>query len=316
MSIKETNGTDYKPLTKQQQKLLDVGMEIYGNPLDGVVAFMARSLVQVTLPHSDPGNVNAWGRTNGNLSLTVQPTFTIDHETGETISSGIPYGTIPRLLLFWITTEAIRTNSRRIELGESLSAFMQELGLTPTGGRWGSITRLKEQINRLVKAKISFQSTNEQQNSWLNMDIAPEGELWWDYKSPENPTLFNSWIELGERFFEAIILAPVPVDMRALQVLKRSPLALDLYTWITLKTYVVTERNKQQRVSWKALMLQMGSNYTDSLNFKKKSQMAFQKIQTVYPGMNIEYCKGGLIVKPGQTAVPKRKKKISTEGCR
>ena len=39
------------------------------------------------------------------------------------------YGSIPRLLLFWITTEAVRTKARRIEFGRSLTAFMLELGL-------------------------------------------------------------------------------------------------------------------------------------------------------------------------------------------
>jgi hypothetical protein len=38
-------------------------------------------------------------------------------------SMGIPYGTIPRLLLFWVTTEAVRTKKRRLELGNTLSSY-------------------------------------------------------------------------------------------------------------------------------------------------------------------------------------------------
>jgi hypothetical protein len=38
---------------------------------------------------------------------------------------------------------------------------------------------------------------------------------------------------LGENFFEAITAAPVPLDMRVLKTLKRSPLALDLYAWLS-----------------------------------------------------------------------------------
>jgi hypothetical protein len=57
---------------------------------------------------------------------------------------GLPYGSIPRLLLAWVTTEAVKTKSRELELGDSMSAFMAELGLKPTGGANGSITRLKE----------------------------------------------------------------------------------------------------------------------------------------------------------------------------
>ena len=47
------------------------------------------------------------------------------------------------------------------------------------------------------------------------MQVAPEGVLWWDEKQPDQTTLWESWIQLGEKFFEAITAAPVPVDMRA-----------------------------------------------------------------------------------------------------
>lgn len=50
---------------------------------------------------------------------------------------GLPYGTVPRLLLAWMTTEAVKTQSRELELGDSLSGFMRELDLVPTSGRWG-----------------------------------------------------------------------------------------------------------------------------------------------------------------------------------
>jgi hypothetical protein len=32
------------------------------------------------------------------------------------------------------------------------------------------------------------------------MEIAPQGELWWGVKEPEQKTLLPSWIELGEGF--------------------------------------------------------------------------------------------------------------------
>lgn len=78
---------------------------------------MARQLIQATLPHKNPGPVPLWKRTNGNLTLTIQPG--IDVQRGQ--SYGYPYGTVPRLLLFWMTTEAVKTKSRRLELGHTLS---------------------------------------------------------------------------------------------------------------------------------------------------------------------------------------------------
>ena len=44
----------------------------------------------------------------------------------------LPYGNIPRLLLAWVCTEAVRTQSRELVFGASLSAFMRDLGLEAT----------------------------------------------------------------------------------------------------------------------------------------------------------------------------------------
>ena len=49
-----------------------------------------------------PRRPSAVVRTNGRLTLTLVSTV------------GYPYGSIPRLLLFWLTKEAVRTKSRRI----------------------------------------------------------------------------------------------------------------------------------------------------------------------------------------------------------
>ena len=139
--------------------------------------------MQCTLPHRDPGDVEHWGRRNGHLSLGIQRGW--DLKLNRPI--GHPYGVIPRLLLLWITTEAVRTKSRRIELGPSLSAFMRELHLIPSstgGGKRSDATRLREQMRRLFSAHISFQVNVDDPHrhgvAWLHMEIAPEGMLWWD----------------------------------------------------------------------------------------------------------------------------------------
>lgn len=297
-------------LTRQQHKILEAGAEIFADrPTSEDTAWMARQLVQATLPHSDPGDVLAWSRTNGNLVLTIKPDVEFDQKTGKHVSSGIPYGTIPRLLLFWITTEAIRLQSRRLELGNSLSDFMRELDIVPTGGRWGTITRLRQQMNCLFKARISFEYSDEKRDAWLNMDIAPKGELWWDYKNPDNACLFNSWIQLGEDFYNAIVTAPVPIDVRALKALRKSPLALDLYAWATYTVFNVNKSGKERSVSWELLHQQFGADYNRLDNFQAKAKTAFKKITVVYQNLQIEFVKGGVKILPSTTAVlPKSSK--------
>lgn len=93
---------------KRQKRLEDSAKEIRARPAreDDSLAFMARALVQATLPHSDPGDVRAWGRENGYYSLTIEPGYILRNR--QPVSLGLPYGSIPRLLMFWVTTEAVQ----------------------------------------------------------------------------------------------------------------------------------------------------------------------------------------------------------------
>src|SRR4051812_33290282 len=125
------------------------------------IGYLARLFTQTSLPYRDPGDVPAWGRRNGSLVLVVQPGMTID-AGGTPRSIGYPFGTVPRLLLTWLSTEAVRTKSRELNLGASLADFMRQLDMTPTGGRNGTITRLRKQMERLFQATLSVRWEGEQ----------------------------------------------------------------------------------------------------------------------------------------------------------
>lgn len=268
-------------------------------------AFLARQLVQVTLPHSSPGNISIWKRTNGNLTLSIRSGW--DHEKDKPI--GYPFGTIPRLLLFWLTTEALRTKSRKLFLGDSLAGFMREIGLNPNTGRGkrGDAKRLRDQMERLFRATISFEYHIKEQTlegkGWLDMHVAPKGELWWDTKNPDQAELWESWIELSEDFYNAIVAAPIPVDTRVLRALKNSSLALDLYAWATYKTFIVSQKKEPQFVDWKNLMGQLGANYTDQANFKKKVKPILSRVKAVFSSFKYEIVSGGIIIQPGIPSV-------------
>jgi hypothetical protein len=282
-------------------KLAAAAVEIHQEPPEPEeLAYMARELVQCTLPHSDPGPVPFWTRTNGNLTLAI--VSGVDPRGPRLV--GYPYGSIPRLLIFWITTEALRTASRILHLGPSYAAFLRALGLDPHtgGGKRGDARRVREQTRRLFAASISFiqnvRTPTAEGERRLNMPVAEASELWWDPKQPDQATLWESWVELGQKFFDTIIAAPVPVDIRALRALKRSPLALDLYAWATHKALVVARRGKPQFVPWRGLMAQFGAEYSDPKDFKKKVQDSLRKIQAVYPGLKLGEATGGLLVLP------------------
>ena len=290
-----------QPLTRARSKLLDAAVEIgLDRPTERDAAYMARELVQCTLPHRNPGNVEAWTRRNGNLSLTIRPAW--NHKKGEVL--GYPFGSIPRLLLFWMTSEAVRTQSRRLELGHSLAMFMHELGLNPDNGtgKRSDARRLRDQMERLFRAQISFERHFERDGfsgkRWLDMQVAPEGELWWDERTPDHPTLWGSWIELGDKFFQAITAAPVPVDVRALRALKSSPLALDLYAWLCHEAYRAHQSKQGRFVAWTLLMQQLGAQYSDPKDFGKYAREALRKIRVVYPALKLGTLRAGVQIDP------------------
>jgi hypothetical protein len=273
-------------------------------------AYMARHLVQCTLPHSNPGAVKVWSRRNGNLTLGIVPGVNV--RTGE--SYGYPYGTLPRLLLFWMVREATITRSRKLYLGQSLAEFMRDIGLNPDNGtgKRSDARRLRQSMASLFRAHISFDATahigSRIGEGWLDMQVAPKGMFWWDEKSVGQGTLWDSWIELGEEFYNAISDGPVPLHLDALRLLKGSSLELDLYAWAT---YRVSYLKTVQFIPWPTLMEQFGSDYATVNDFQKKASAALRKVKLVYPALKLDFVRGGRMTKgglrlhPSKTAVPK-----------
>lgn len=272
----------------------------------GTIGYTARAMIQATLPHSKiPGHV--FKRTNGLFKLVMLA----DPEIG------LPYGSIPRLLLAWIATEATRTKSPQLILGKTLTSFMQELNLSPTGGRFGTITSLKDQIQRLFSCSISCTYDNGKNWAIKNIQTVQEADLWWDTNvvSTQGMTTtdiisrdknFNSIIVLNQNFFNEIVNNPIPIDMRALKALKRSPLALDIYCWIT---YRLSYLKRGTTIPWKMLHAQFGCNYPQTpqgnRNFKKAFLRELKKISLVYSQASIEPLERGLLMNPSNTHIPR-----------
>lgn len=289
-------------LSPSTLKLVEEAMAIEAEDAKaaGALGFMARMLVQATMPHRDPGAVTAWGRRNGAFSLVIQPGVTIDARTHAPVTIGLPFGSLPRLLLAWISTEAVRTREPVVVLGDTLSCFMRQLDMMPTGGRWGSITRLRMQMKRLFSASISC--TYEGEEHWANAGfrIADETHLWWDPKNPDQADLWQSTVTLGQKFYQELIEHPVPIDMRALRALRRSPLALDLYCWLT---YRMSYLHRDTTIPWVSLQAQFGADYKRERDFKHKFIQTLRKVLTVYPAAHATPANKGLLLKPSRTHI-------------
>jgi len=259
----------------------------------GALGFMARALVMATLPHKKPDGLS-FERRNGALTLSiVAPAAT-----------GLPYGTIPRLLLAWMTTEAVRTKSRDLVLGASLSDFMAQLDLMPTGGRWGTIGRLKQQTKKLFTASITCIHNEPHRTAIQNIAIVEKADLWWKPMKPSQRTLWDSHVTLGSGFYDEIVERPVPIDLRALKALKRSPMALDIYCWLT---YRMSYLHKRTEIPWGALQTQFGAGYSTTAHGRRDFKRAFlrqlHKVVGLYPEAKVEDGKIGLLMYPSPSHI-------------
>ncbi len=258
------------------------------------LGFSTRVLVQCSLPHRNPGDdVPVWTRSNGNLNLSIQPKRYI--KDGETFCVGYPYGNIPRLLLFYVCTQAIQTKQREISLGASMSEFMRYIDLEVTGGRWGTIPRLKDQFRRLFTANIDFTYDSGVNTRDIKANLATGIQLWWDDKQPEQSSLFDSSVILTQEFFNEIQAHPIPVDMGIITTIKQSPLALDLYTWLTHR---VSYLKKPTAISWRMLAEQLGAEYQNPDELARKTKEALRKISALWPALKLEEIKGGVRLSP------------------
>ncbi|MGW4126177.1 replication protein RepA [Nocardia sp. NPDC004711] len=271
------------------------------------VGYLARVFTQTSLPYRDPGDVPAWGRRNGDLSLTVQPGMTTD-EKNRPVSIGYPYGTMPRLILTFLSTEAVRTGSPEVVLGDSLTDFMAGMGLTATGGKNGSLTRMRNQSHRLFNATLSIEYKGDpNRRIGAKLYVATAYNIWCGNDSETGqPSLFTSTVRLSDEFFREVTAHPVPLDMNAIKALGGSALRLDIYAWLTYRMFSV---KRETTVPWESLMAQFGSAADTSdrrrrHQFRKDFTESLKQVLVVYPQANVDTTDAGVVLRPGLPHIP------------
>ena len=259
--------------------------------------FVARLLALCSLPRTNPGNRKEYKRVNGPYTLYMNAVG----------GCKLPFGNLPRLLLAWVCTEAVRTQSRELVLGRSLSKFMRTLGINSTsGGVRGEQTRLRNQMKRLFGCTVSLLYQDEHGEAAVNSVMARRTEFWWNERKPDQPSLWESKIELGEDLFYEIISHPVPIDMNTLTAMKRSPLGLDLYLWLVYRTFPL---RAPLRLTWRQLYQQFGAHPAKSSDkvtvqaLRRKVLRELIKIKMAWPELNYTTAPGLLILHPSTPAI-------------
>ena len=286
------------PARRRFTKLDQVTQLVRASEADAELGYMARLLALCSLPRTNPGNRLQYIRRNGPYTLSMTA-------TGSTAK--LPFGHLPRLLLAWVTTEAVRTQSRELALGNSLSEFMRKLDIYSTDGK--AHKRLRNQMERLFKAAIVLEYEGPEESVRVGSLVTDRMHLWWSERRPDDRSLWESTIELGEKFFEEIIRHPVPLNLHVLKAVKRSSLGLDLYLWLVYRTFAL---KGPMRLSWKVLYRQFGVDPAKASDprtvdyFRSDCLRELVKIKTAWPGLQYRTDHGVLVLSPSLPCIPPR----------
>ena len=289
-AIRETSPQARRGFTQADQ----VNQLVTASETTSDLGFMARLLVLCSLPRTNPGNRHQYKRVNGPFKLVMVAGA----------DNKLPFGNLPRLILAWVCSEAVRTRSRVLILGPSLSDFMRSLGVYSSSGE--KHTRLRNQMKRLFGCTVSMIYEDERGEARVSSLVADHAEFWWNEHKPDERSLWNSKIELGEKFFNEITRHPVPLNMNTLTALKRSALGLDLYLWLVYRTFPL---GAPLRLTWRLLYSQFGAHPSKASDnntvqaFRYKVLRELKKIKMAWPGLNYTTAPGVLILLPSTPAI-------------
>ena len=184
--------------------------------------FLGRTMALCSLPRSNPGNRLQYKRVNGPFTLYM-------------IAGGgnkLPFGTNPRLILAWVCTEAVRSGSRDLVLGRSLSEFMRKLGIASTNGR--TQARLRNQMKRLFNCSVQLTYTTAGRETSASALVAELTDFWWNPKQSDQTGLWESKVRLSEAFSRLSLMRLSAIRCRSISPPSRPSNAL---RWALISTY-------------------------------------------------------------------------------
>jgi hypothetical protein len=246
-----------------------------------------------SLPHrriEDP----LWVRQGHLTKLLVE-----SGRTGEGGWIGVPYGSVARLILLYLQTEAIRTNSPEIELGRSMRGWMLRMSLA-SGGR--NYQLVAQQARRISACRLTFltdlQAGERRQNGAFVQDAISLAGV----ADDTQPSLWQDRVRLDNGFWRSLQQHPVPVREEAIRAIGPRSLAIDVYIWLAYRLHSLT---KSTPVSWTALHSQFGAGFRLVRQMKPTFTEALNLALAVYPEARVDVKRDGVNLHPSAPAVPR-----------
>jgi hypothetical protein len=246
--------------------------------------------------NSRPADDAIWSIASDRVKLLIEPGRRLKGDDYELI--GVPWGCHARLILLWLQSEALRTNSRQVELGGSMREWLRRIGVS-VGGKTDRSVR--EQAERISRCRLTFHLMGTNGSGLVNQSIVDKA-LFIDVndKNERQGRLSLEVAQLSEGFFEQLKRHPMPLEEAAIRALSNNAKALDVYLWLAYRLHSL---KSDKLVTWSALKSQFGIGTAAMFNFRSKFTTTLGLATAVYPAARLDVTEQGVIIKPSRPPV-------------
>ncbi|AWK90274.1 replication protein RepA [Azospirillum thermophilum] len=252
------------------------------------------------LPHRRLPDDQPWERRGHRIRLLIEP-GRLPIRGGGFKLYGVPYGSRARMILLYLQTRALQTDSREVELGRSMHDWLDRMGLSVGGQTYRDI---REQASRIAACNLTF-AWEEAHGVGFEKDSIVKGGI--HFSSGEDAhqgTLWEDRVLLSEAFFRELKAHPVPIWEPALRHIQNNSSSIDIYIWLAYRLHSLT---RPTPITWPAVFEQFGAGYSRLRDFRKRFIEALQLALAVYPEGRVEVDEQGLVLHPSPPPIPERK---------
>jgi len=270
---------------------------------DPAIIYQHSVLCHTGLPYRNPGDESRrWTRKNGFLTLEIAAGRVFDSRTQGFIDVGLPYGPKPRLVLYHLHAEALRTGSAVIGLEDTLTAFIRRtLGLDATGR---NIQAVRDQLVRLAAADFRIGRCDSVSSTTVNGRIL-NGLTLWTPQDAKARVLWPTEVQFSREYFESLARHAVPLNETAVARLSHNAMGLDIYAWLAQRLHRI-EPGRSPCVSWSSLAEQFGGGYAELRAFRRVFKRTLAQVKAVYPDAQFELGAGGMRLKLSRPPIARR----------
>lgn len=252
------------------------------------IGYVAQFMSHTSLPYRQIAGCT-YCRRNGQMELNITAPNAV----------GLPYGASARLILIYLVTVAKIQDSPHIVLGRSFADFMTRIGRPRTGGKDGGLTRVKEQLLRVLACNICFchlQKSTDKLLALNQISVASRIRLI-DTVSFVGKGNAGIYVTLSEEFMKNLREhGPIPIDWRILRKIKNSAQAIDIYTWLCYRLY--RSSNSSFFIPWIRLRAQFGTSAKRESDVQRSFVYQLKRVLQWYPVVRFKIKKNGLLLTP------------------